>query len=122
MQPPEQPHPLRRMYIYDPILRLKYHGSLFLRSKGTPRWLYIALKYVFRLMERILVECIIHGLLRFPFAVRHRIAHPIKYEPKIGMHTVFVAKENILFLEEWIKYHKDLGVDYFFLYDNSKWK
>ena len=39
---------------------------------------------------------------------------------KIAIHSVFIAKENILFLQEWIDYHIFLGVDYFFLYDNSK--
>ena len=39
---------------------------------------------------------------------------------KIAIHSVFIAKENILFLEEWIDYHIQLGVDAFFLYDNSK--
>ena len=39
---------------------------------------------------------------------------------KIAIHSVFIAKENILFLEEWIDYHIQLGVDEFFLYDNSK--
>lgn len=38
---------------------------------------------------------------------------------KIAIHSVFIAKENILFLEEWIDYHIQLGVDYFYLYDNS---
>lgn len=39
---------------------------------------------------------------------------------KIIVHTIFIAKENILFLQEWIDYHILLGVDYFYLYDNSK--
>ena len=37
----------------------------------------------------------------------------------VGIHTVFIAKENILFLKEWILYHKYMGIDHFFLYDNS---
>ena len=32
---------------------------------------------------------------------------------------IFIAKENILFLKEWILYHKYMGVEHFFLYDNS---
>ena len=39
---------------------------------------------------------------------------------KVAIHTVFIAKENIMFLEEWIDYHMLLGFDYFYLYDNSK--
>lgn len=38
---------------------------------------------------------------------------------KIAIHTVFIAKENILFLIEWILYHKLKGVDDFILYDNT---
>ena len=37
----------------------------------------------------------------------------------VGLHTVFIAKENILFLKEWILYHKLKGVTHFFLYDNT---
>ena len=38
----------------------------------------------------------------------------------IAIHTVFILKENILFLEEWINYHMLLGFNKFYLYDNSK--
>ena len=38
---------------------------------------------------------------------------------KIAAHNVFIAKENILFLEEWITYHHMIGVDCFYLYDNT---
>jgi hypothetical protein len=40
--------------------------------------------------------------------------------PKIALHTIFVLKQNIPFLEEWIEYHKYIGVDRFYIYDNSK--
>lgn len=39
---------------------------------------------------------------------------------KLAIHTVFNLRENILFLEDWITYHKLLGFDLFYLYDNSK--
>ena len=38
---------------------------------------------------------------------------------KVAIHTVFIAKENIPFLEEWIQYHYNVGVDCFMLYDNT---
>ena len=38
---------------------------------------------------------------------------------RVGIHTVFIGKENILFLKEWVLYHKYMGVEHFFLYDNS---
>ena len=37
----------------------------------------------------------------------------------VGIHTVFIARENILFLKEWVLYHKYMGIEHFFLYDNS---
>ena len=39
---------------------------------------------------------------------------------KIAIHSVFILKENILFLEEWVCYHILLGFNKFYLYDNSK--
>ncbi|MEO1079495.1 MAG: glycosyltransferase family 92 protein [Pseudomonadota bacterium] len=33
---------------------------------------------------------------------------------------MFVARENIFFLKEWLDYHARLGVSDFFLYDNSR--
>ena len=38
---------------------------------------------------------------------------------KTAIMTVFILKENILFLEEWISHHLSIGVDHFVLYDNS---
>ena len=39
---------------------------------------------------------------------------------KFAIHSVYILKENILFLEEWINYHILLGFNKFYLYDNSK--
>ena len=44
----------------------------------------------------------------------------MKMKMKMAIHTVFILKENILFLEEWIYYHILLGFNKFYLYDNSK--
>ena len=30
-----------------------------------------------------------------------------------------LPRENILFLKEWLLYHKYMGIEHFFLYDNS---
>ncbi len=38
----------------------------------------------------------------------------------IALMTVFILRENILFLEEWIEHHLKMGIDHFVLYDNSK--
>ena len=37
----------------------------------------------------------------------------------MGIHCIFLARENILFLKEWILYHQNLGIDKFYLYDNT---
>jgi hypothetical protein len=38
---------------------------------------------------------------------------------KTYIQTVYIPRENILFIEEWLEYHKKLGIDEFYLYDNS---
>lgn len=43
----------------------------------------------------------------------------IRRENKCSIHTIFILKENILFLEEWLKYHIHIGFNKFYLYDNS---
>lgn len=35
----------------------------------------------------------------------------------VGLHAVFIPRENILFIPEYIAYH--LGVQKFYLYDNT---
>src|SRR5262249_34018701 len=37
----------------------------------------------------------------------------------LGLHTVFLARENIAYIKEWIIYHALLGVQHFYLYDNT---
>ena len=37
----------------------------------------------------------------------------------LAIHTVFLARENIAYLKEWILYHALLGVQHFYLYDNT---
>ncbi len=60
-------------------------------------------------------------LLRFLYVLKQFINPP---KPSIdgtfAIHTVFILKENILFLEEWIDYHIQLGFNKFYLYDNSR--
>lgn len=45
----------------------------------------------------------------------------INYNKKIilSIQTVFILKENIIFLREWIVYHLNLGFDKIYLYDNT---
>jgi len=38
---------------------------------------------------------------------------------RLAIQTVFLVRENILFLKEWLVYHIELGVDHFYLYDNT---
>jgi Glycosyl transferase family 2 len=41
------------------------------------------------------------------------------FQHSLGIHTVFLARENIAYLKEWIIYHALLGVQHFYLYDNT---
>jgi hypothetical protein len=36
-----------------------------------------------------------------------------------GIHTVYLPRENLRFIEEWLAYHTLLGASYFHLYDNT---
>lgn len=38
---------------------------------------------------------------------------------RYAIHTVFIAKENLFYLEEWIIYHQLIGFNDFYLYDNT---
>ena len=38
---------------------------------------------------------------------------------KLYIQTVYIPRENIYFIEEWLAHHKKLGVDEFYMYDNS---
>lgn len=43
-----------------------------------------------------------------------------KINCSFAIFTVFIMKENILFLEEWLDYHWKIGFRYFYLFDNSR--
>ncbi len=47
----------------------------------------------------------------------------IRREPgtrsRLSIHTVFIPRENIFFLREWLAYHTEIGVEHFYLYDNG---
>jgi|GEM_PF-2659603 len=49
-----------------------------------------------------------------------KLANPDFKERSIALMTVLIVRENILFLEEWIEHHLQMGVDHIYLYDNSK--
>ena len=40
-------------------------------------------------------------------------------DPVICLMTVFIPREHIFFLEEWIRHHLTVGVQHIFLYDNG---
>ena len=65
----------------------------------------------------------VREILRIPVwlfrLVEYRVGRRSPELPIVGLHTVFIAKENILFLKEWLLYHRLKGVDHFFLYDNT---
>lgn len=37
----------------------------------------------------------------------------------LAIHTLFLPRENVLYMEEWLLYHTIIGVDHFYLYDNT---
>ena len=63
------------------------------------------------------------GFTQLPFwiyrLVEYRLGDRPAGLPVVGLHTVFIARENILFLKEWVLYHRLKGIDHFFLYDNT---
>jgi len=42
----------------------------------------------------------------------------MKERRRLSLMTVFLPRENIFFIEEWLKYHIIIGFDHFFLYNN----
>lgn len=38
---------------------------------------------------------------------------------KIYIQTVYLPQENVLFLEDWLRYHISIGIEHFFMYDNT---
>jgi len=38
---------------------------------------------------------------------------------QLAIHTVFLPRENVLFIKEWIAYHIRIGVSHFYLYNNK---
>lgn len=90
-----------------------------LRARLTDRS-YQRLRYVYR--RTVIPMGRIMSTLVHPGRVSDILLFQLRgdsYVPRIGLSTVFIARENILFLEEWVLYHKSLGIDYFYLYDNS---
>ena len=59
-------------------------------------------------------------ILLFVVCYKHIRENFSNSEKIYAIHAVFISKENILFLEEWIDYHIQLGFNKFYLYDNSK--
>ncbi|NOY16676.1 MAG: glycosyltransferase family 92 protein [Gammaproteobacteria bacterium] len=38
---------------------------------------------------------------------------------QVAIHTVFLPRENLFFIKEWLAYHTYIGIDHFYLYDNT---
>ena len=100
--------------------RIRSEVARWLKTHS-PSWVYQSIRWGHRIITG---PHRIFSYIMLSTYRRHRFKHEFRrkaeqYIPRIGMHTVFIAKENILFLEEWILYHRALGVDHFFLHDNS---
>ena len=89
-------------------------GNLHRWVLQLPRPIYLVVRFLYRSGR---------GLTQLPFwicrLVEYRVGKRSHDLPVVGLHTVFIAKENILFLKEWILYHRMKGIEHFFLYDNT---
>ena len=65
----------------------------------------------------------LRSVCRLPFwawrLIAFQLAGRSRPLPVVGVHTVFLPGENVLFLEEWVIYHHLKGITHFFLYDNT---
>lgn len=95
------------------LRKLLKHTLKYILTKDLYRRIYPYCRYILDIYGNFILK----PRLKHKFYAQYDIH---SYEPRIGIHAVFIAKENILFLDEWIRYHKNIGVEYFFLYDNSK--
>lgn len=70
-------------------------------------------------MNKWLITILVFMLLFISINRKEMFQSNKNLTPKIAIQTVFILKENLPFLEEWIVYHKKIGVDKFYLYDNT---
>ena len=78
-----------------------------------PRPMYRTLRHIYVAIINVRrVSVFVGRMLRYRFRRNKNL-------PVVGVATVFIAKENILFLKEWILYHKLKGIEHFWLYDNT---
>jgi hypothetical protein len=72
-------------------------------------------KYLLTLLVFIILYFSVKKIENFKYSYKNNL----NFTPKIAIQTVFILKENLPFLEEWIVYHKKIGIDKFYLYDNT---
>ena len=70
-------------------------------------------------MNKWLITILVFMLLFISINRKEMFQSNKNLTPKIAIQTVFILKENLPFLEEWIVYHKKIGVEKFYLYDNT---
>ena len=93
-------------------VREKIHPQLWSCLRSLRRWIASS--------RRGINHPLVGALRRYWYRAQFKRQHSGEYTPRVGMHAIFIARENVLFLEEWILYHKSLGIEYFYLYDNSR--
>lgn len=47
------------------------------------------------------------------------LSEKLNRKNRIAVQSVFLPRENIFFLKEWLAYHIEIGADHFYLYDNT---
>ena len=81
---------------------------------------YSFLIYLFLILILALVFILIICIILIHHHNKYLYFEDVKSnEITLGIQTVFILKENILFLREWILYHLEIGFDKIFLYDNT---
>ena len=79
--------------------------------------------FIFDRPQRICIKKFIKNLLEVPFNVIYRcrlsFCHikPERKKYKVAICAIF--KNEALYLREWIEYHKTVGVEHFYLYNNN---
>ena len=70
-------------------------------------------------MYYIILLLIIIIIIFIIFIIKYKKEYFKNKKNYLCIQTVFILNENIKWLDEYIKYHKNLGVEHFYLYDNE---
>ena len=79
--------------------------------------------FIFDRPKQFSLKTIIKSILRVPFRTWYKIClsfcHIKLIEKKYKVSICAIFKNEAMYLREWIEYHKIVGVDHFYLYNNN---